>query len=224
MNLTYLDNYCERLGIGGWAAEPLNSLTNIAFLIAAYCIYRLVKRARLPWKRYSDIYALILCMIAIGAGSGAWHIAPSATTNLMDVLPITLFINLYLLSLLRRLFRWKWGAVILCFVLLHHLNYFAATAFSPDTLHGTLLYLPTWAILAGLVVIARLRHYPFARTLAMVTLVWTGSLALRTADIPLCSFNPYGTHFLWHVLNSWVLYRLLRLLCENIQPQSLAQK
>jgi hypothetical protein len=218
MNITYLDSYCERLGEAGWAAEPLNALTNIAFLIAAYYLGRFVMRTHLPWKRYPDIYALVLCMVCIGIGSGAWHISPTSLTNLMDVLPITLFINLYLLSLLRRLFCFSWGWVVLCFALLHKLNYFAATAFSPDSLHGTILYLPTWAMLVGLVGIASMRHHVFARPLAEITALWTLSLTIRTLDMPLCAYNPYGTHFLWHIVNAYVLYALLRLLYQTMTP------
>ncbi len=35
------------------------------------------------------------------------------------------------------------------------------------------------------------------------------SLAFRTVDVASCGSLPLGTHFLWHVLNAVVLYRLL---------------
>jgi hypothetical protein len=34
---------------------------------------------------------------------------------------------------------------------------------------------------------------------------------LRTFDRALCPFLPFGTHFLWHVLNGLVLFLLLRI-------------
>ena len=39
--LTYFDSYCERAGEIGLWAEPLNAITNIAFLLAAYHCYKL---------------------------------------------------------------------------------------------------------------------------------------------------------------------------------------
>jgi len=35
-----IDLYCERLGPGIWA-EPINALTNLAFLVAAFAAWRL---------------------------------------------------------------------------------------------------------------------------------------------------------------------------------------
>ncbi|NJN40478.1 MAG: hypothetical protein HC807_06085 [Gammaproteobacteria bacterium] len=34
------------------------------------------------------------------------------------------------------------------------------------------------------------------------------SLTFRTLDRDLCAAIPLGTHFLWHLLNAVVLYRL----------------
>lgn len=41
----FIDIYCERTAQGFWN-EPLNALTNAAFLIAAYCAYRLARREK----------------------------------------------------------------------------------------------------------------------------------------------------------------------------------
>ena len=35
------------------------------------------------------------------------------------------------------------------------------------------------------------------------------ALTFRTVDLSVCSYIPMGTHFLWHLLNALVLYRLL---------------
>lgn len=50
-------------------------------------------------------------------------------------------------------------------------------------------------------------------------MVFTASLFFRTVDMAFCSFIPLGTHFLWHCLNAYLLYRLLGLLIERTKPQ-----
>jgi len=40
-----IDLYCERLGPGIWA-EPINALTNLAFLVAAFAAWRLADQYR----------------------------------------------------------------------------------------------------------------------------------------------------------------------------------
>jgi hypothetical protein len=42
--------------------------------------------------------------------------------------------------------------------------------------------------------------------------VFMVSLTARTIDRNVCSVWPWGTHFVWHVLNAWVLYQLSRAL------------
>ena len=42
-----IDGYCERLGPGFWA-EPLNALTNLAFLIAALVMWRRTRGQGMP--------------------------------------------------------------------------------------------------------------------------------------------------------------------------------
>ena len=40
-----IDLYCERFGPGIWA-EPINALTNLAFLVAAFAAWRLADQYR----------------------------------------------------------------------------------------------------------------------------------------------------------------------------------
>ncbi|CAN0604740.1 unnamed protein product, partial [Ectocarpus sp. 12 AP-2014] len=59
----FIDAYCERMDAGFWA-EPVNALTNAAFLIAAYLLYRQLRGT-------DDRAALALTglVAAIGIGS-----------------------------------------------------------------------------------------------------------------------------------------------------------
>jgi Ceramidase len=211
----HLDDYCERLGSPELWAEPLNAVTNLAFLIAAWRIFALLRA--LTWRETKDIYALTLVLCCIGVGSGAWHLYPTSTTLMMDVLPITLFIYGYMAAFLRRVWslaRWK-IALILAAML--GSNAVTTAIFPPDTLFGTILYMPTYAVLVIITLIGYTTRAVWATPLTYTVLLWTCSLTMRTIDKPLCELLPNGTHFMWHTLNAWVLYRLLCLLRSEAQ-------
>jgi hypothetical protein len=215
MNLTYLDSYCERAGAPEMWAEPLNALTNLAFILAAWLAYQNVRS--LPLCRFPEGYVLCALLAFIGVGSGLWHLFPSSTTVMLDVLPITAFIYVALGALLMRSFGWRWWQMLLGVAALTGFNAMAGVVFNPDTLHGTIMYLPTYAMLVALVALAFVQKRYFVAELGKITLIWTVSLTFRTLDIPLCAALPVGSHFLWHSFNAVVLYRLIRLLTRHLQ-------
>ena len=95
----YLDHYCERLAPGLWA-EPFNTLTNLAFLVAAVLAIRRYRKS-VHWSgREWDLWILIMLLFAIGIGSGLWHIFAAPWALHVDHYPVLLFINIYLLSCL----------------------------------------------------------------------------------------------------------------------------
>jgi hypothetical protein len=193
-------------------AEPFNALSNAAFILAAILAFRAMRGVNI--RHFPDGYALCAVLCCIGVGSGLWHFMPTPVTIAMDVIPITVFIHLYLVAFLRRGFGWRWGGVALGFATLQALNGAVALWFNPDTLHGTILYLPTYAVLIAMVGYAKSKSHPHTRALATITMLWTVSLICRTVDLPLCMVFPLGTHFLWHAMNAVVLYRLLIVLVK----------
>ena len=208
----YLDNYCERAGQVALWSEPVNALSNLAFVFAALLAFKAMRRINPP--AFADGYLLCTLLFCIGIGSFIWHVWPTSSTIMMDVIPITLFINVYLITFLKRGFGWHWWQVSCGFLALQFLNVVAALFFNPDTLHGTIMYLPTYGMLVGMVAYSQWKRIPSARSLFAVTLLWTLSLICRTIDIPLCAALPIGTHFLWHLLNASVLYKLLIVLLK----------
>jgi Ceramidase len=215
MNLSFLDSYCERAGAAEIWAEPLNTLTNIAFILAAWLVFKAVRK--LPLRHFPEGYMLCALLACIGVGSGLWHLYPNSLTVMLDVLPITAFIYVALGALLMRSFAWRWWGMLAGVVALTGFNALAGVVFNPDTLHGTIMYLPTYAMLVALVALAYTQKRDFARELAIITFIWTASLIFRTVDIPLCAALPMGTHFLWHSFNAVVLYRLIQLITRQRQ-------
>jgi Ceramidase len=134
----YIDLYCERIGPGLFA-EPINALSNISFLIAAWAMWRLAKQqqTQLP----TELRLLIVLSVSIGIGSGLFHTFATGWANLLDVIPILLFQIWFLWLYTRRVMKFNIvysGASIVFF-------YFASDFSQQFTnlLNGSLSYAPT---------------------------------------------------------------------------------
>ncbi|MCU0841936.1 MAG: ceramidase domain-containing protein [Thiobacillaceae bacterium] len=205
----FLDIYCERTGPELWS-EPLNLLSNAAFLIAAGLLLR--RYLRLPADhpgRGWDRLLLILLLAAIGVGSGLWHLYAEAWAMLADVLPIAAFVCVFLAVTLARVLRASPALTVLLLLAFLALNAASLAILPGDFLNGSALYLPTWAALAALVVWLAARGHPAWRRHAWAAGLFLVSLTIRTADMALCDPWPIGTHFLWHLLNALLLYLLV---------------
>src|SRR3546814_11001359 len=107
-----IDIYCERLGPGLWA-EPLNALTNLAFIVAGIVLVAALRRAEPGVRRDPAMLGLVLLLLVNRTGSGLFHNFAMAWAALADVIPVDLFILLYIYQALRRLVaRHHWGCWI----------------------------------------------------------------------------------------------------------------
>jgi hypothetical protein len=199
-----IDLYCERTGPEFWA-EPLNAVSNAAFLIAAG-----VGAAALRRSGRSDgwVLGLVLLVAAIGVGSFLFHVFANGWSHLADVGPITLFIYAYLAFALRRFLGLAWPTTI-GLLALFFLSSWLLDPLIRSIIVGPSRYVPALAALAltgGALLIRRHPAAPFVLSASGVFLV---SLTFRTIDLPLCDAWPIGTHFVWHILNATTLGILL---------------
>ena len=202
--------YCERTTAAFWA-EPFNALTNLAFLLAALLIAVRLRRAG---GRYADVRLLASLAAAVGAGSFLWHTLATPWTEWADVIPIGLFISVFLLNFLRRVARLRWPAVILLFVAYQLINYLVLAFLPADLFNGSVFYLPAWASLLLMAVYCRRTDRTVAPNVLAMWLIFSLSLVLRSVDMALCPAFPAGTHFAWHLLNASVLWLAMRLLLD----------
>ncbi len=201
-----IDLYCERLGPGLWA-EPLNAVTNLAFILAGVLLLVALRRAEPAVRRDPAIVALVVLLFVIGIGSGLFHTFAVVWAALADVIPIALFILLYMYLALRRLVVLPlWGCGLgLAIVLALTVGMPLTFGFSVST-YGVAL-----AAMLGVGGFLHFgRRHPAGPRILVAAGIFALSLAFRTADLPLCAALPIGTHFLWHLLNAVVLYSLTR--------------
>ena len=199
-----VDLYCERTDASFWS-EPVNALSNAAFLIAAaLALYLWCRGDRKDWPAL----ALIVIVAAVGVGSFVFHTVATRAAILADVIPIAVFIYGYLLLALRRFLHLRMivaAAIVVAYAACAQALSALARA---RLLNGSIGYLPALAALIAVALAARERGT--RRSLGLAAMVFAISLAFRTADIALCPQFPLGIHFVWHILNAVVLYVLLR--------------
>jgi len=209
--------YCERAGDGLWA-EPLNALSNLGFVLTALLILRRLHATGLPPHKLVDLLLLDLALMAIGIGSLLWHTLATPWSEWADVIPILLFISVYLVAFMRRIGGLGPLPILTGFLLYHLVNTTVQLGVSQQLLNGSIFYLPTLLVLLLFSLYTLRIGHRHARDLVFASGLFCLSLLLRTLDQSLCSVWPFGTHFLWHLLNAWVLYRLtLALLPEPVK-------
>lgn len=205
-----IDSYCERIGPGFWA-EPVNAVTNLAFLVAA-------AHAFLVWRgqRRSDGPALWLMAVTaiVGIGSFLFHTFANRWSLLADVLPIAVFIYSYFLVAMRRFLHLGTGAAaavtlgFVAFNLLFERLWFGL--FPGIALNGSVGYLPALMALLAVGWACWLRNERRAgRALLWAAATFALSLFFRSIDSRVCPALPLGTHALWHMLNALVLWILM---------------
>ena len=221
--------YCERGTNEALLAEPVNAASNGAFLLAALAgLALLLLRPR--EERSADHYLLIGLVFLIGLGSLAFHLYATSVTELADVLPIGIFMLVYLGFALNRFLGVPVGWTMLLVVGFTALM--AATMQvkcwdggigvpGPEVqgvkpcLNGSLFYLPALGVLIVVGLLLEEKRHRAAPYLLWAAAVLAISVTLRTLDMALCDRivlegRKIGTHFAWHVLNGLALFLLLR--------------
>jgi hypothetical protein len=221
-----VDAYCERVDPGFWA-EPLNAVSNTAFLIAAAAAFTAWRRAG---TRDYPALALVAVVVVVGIGSFLFHTFANRWSRLADVIPIALFIYGYFALTMRRFlgFGLLTSAALTLAFLAFSFGFERAFALvlglrGVEAVNGSHGYFPaalTLFVVGGALVAQG--GGPARRDAGQALLgaagIFVVSLAFRTADLALCLAWPLGTHFVWHCLNAIVLFVLLRAVIRFPRP------
>lgn len=211
--------YCERKGLEFWA-EPLNALSNFAFLYAAMAAGRLLVRHKI---RDLWLWWFVTNITLIGLGSFIFHTGPALPTFLADVIPIAIFIITTFYYVLNKGLGQSARKSIL-YILLLIIAMLLCRVSSPWDFRIAIsfLFIPVVATLGMMSLIFHRRGLiTISRQLSTAALIFAFSVIVRALDTPLCALLPNGLHFLWHMLNAIVCY-LVFLVCfeirQNAQP------
>lgn len=193
-----IDGYCERLGPEYWA-EPVNAVTNAAFVIAALWMWR--RGAGVPMAR-----TLAVVLGVIGMGSYLFHTHAQVWSAIADVAPIAAFILLYIFAINRDVWGMRTGWAVGATALF--VPYAAATI--PLFQHVPVLglsagYLPVPLLILIYAGLLWRQNPAIARGFVIGAVILLVSLTARSVDEMLCPRLPLGTHFLWHILNGVML-------------------
>ncbi len=200
-----IDAYCERTDPGFWA-EPVNAVTNAAFLVAALVMAWRLRSTDLVLAR-----PLVALLALIGIGSFLFHTYAQPWAAMLDVLPIMLFALTYLYAATRYFLGLSvlasaatlpafLGATALAMPLLSQLPLYGSSASYLTLPLVILLY--AWLLRADAAL---------SRGLALGAGLLLLSLTFRSLDAPLCDSLALGTHFGWHVINALMLGWMIEL-------------
>ena len=199
-----IDVYCERVG-PGLLAEPLNALTNVSFLIAAWAAWLLARRLGCL---STDIWVLLGLSSAVGIGSGLWHTLATSWAMVLDVVPILVFVVWFIWAYTRSVAGMPTPFAVASVVAFLVSAYFAE-AFA-DALNPSFTYAPALMVLLVLGVFHARERTTARFSLLAATGVYALALVFRMLDEAVCPALPIGTHFLWHSLNGLVVYLAMR--------------
>jgi hypothetical protein len=233
--------YCERGANGALFAEPLNAASNAAFLLAALAALILLLR-RPREARSADHSLLIVLVFLIGLGSLSFHLLADRASLLADVIPINVFMLVYLGFALNRFLGVPPGWTVLALIgfvgvvaLTMQVKCWSGGIGFPgaevtgasECLNGSLVYLPALLAMAVVGGLMAERKHPAAPYVLWAAVIFTISVTFRSLDLALCDVyqlqgRKIGTHFIWHLLNGLALFLLLRASLE-VGPRSSAQ-
>ena len=201
--------YCERTDFSYWS-EPVNAVTNGAFLLAAAVVWPMTRG--LPLAR-----AMAVMLAVIGVGSFLWHTHATRWAGLADVLPILGFILLYLFAATRDYLRTS--NIVAGVVTAAFLPYAAAFGWALGLvvpgLGANAAYLSVVALIAAYGIY--MRETVTGQGLLIGAGILCVSLGFRMLDAPLCDIFPIGTHFMWHILNAVMLCWMIRVYCRHMR-------
>ncbi len=225
MSAGFIDIYCERTTAAIWD-EPLNAVSNVAFLIAAFAAFWAVQRRGRPdWIEL----ALITLAAMIGVGSFLFHIFPFPWAELSDVIPIWTFVAGFVLATIYR----NTGQDIprtlriagIAAVITGAVFWLTSDDVTSNVdnhvgpLNGSLQYAPALAALVIFALLTQVRRHPARHMVTGAACAFLAALSFRSADIALCPAWPTGTHFLWHSLNGVVVGLMLFALIRHMPPK-----
>jgi hypothetical protein len=193
-----IGHYCGRFA-PGFFGEPLNSFSNIVFVLGALYAWR-------KWRLNGseDRWQLLLFALAasIGVGSFVFHSMPTPSTLWGDLVPIQIFgLALFGYVMLRYLHLSPLSTVAMLLAFFLARQFWIVVA-PHGAFGGGITHVPTLVLLIAVTFLVRHKGFPLWRYLAAASVVYVAALAVRSWDLAVCSSFPWGLHWAWHLLSA----------------------
>jgi hypothetical protein len=196
-----LDVYCERTDFTFWS-EPINAVTNVAFLGVAIVMYRRTKGV-------PEAQGLAVILFLIGLGSFAFHTTATELGALMDVAPILAFILYFLFLSNRDILNMRWPLNLTLCVAFFPFAAIVGRIFINYGMGSSGAYAPV------VVMLILYAGFTASASRQISRGFWEGacflaiSLYLRSMDLGICEVVPMGTHWAWHLINALTLGHMI---------------
>jgi hypothetical protein len=200
-----LDLYCERFGPGLFA-EPLNALSNLAFIAAGLWLMTALPRLfPAPRRVPAPLEVLAGLILLIGICSGAFHVFATQWAQALDVGSIALFIYFFVVCFAHYVMDVRWALAWMAAPAFWAFGMFVCAPFDKSDFNGSVTYFPALAGIALMGMGLALQRRAGAAHFALATAIFSVSISLRSVDLAWCSGWVWGTHWAWHLLNGGVL-------------------
>ena len=215
MEKDYIDIYCERTGSEFWS-EPVNALSNFAFIFSAIILTVYILKYRSNKDNFIQ-WIFVLLIYLIGLGSFSFHTFANSLSLFADVVPIALFIVLYTWYTFQRLIYinsiFPYVALLLIIIFSIFLSFIPL--YGSQSYLGALLFL----FLVGFY-LKIFTKSKFAYSLIIASFIFLISISFRTLDQIICGYLSVGTHFMWHFLNSILLFIVTKVMIDHGERRS----
>jgi len=223
-----MDVYCERTDLTFWS-EPLNAVTNVAFIVAGIFALRLYLSCQRNLESQqdsktmpafagmtNDLYAIIMifCLFAIGIGSFLFHTTATGWAAIADVAPIGLVIFTYHVATMHKIAGWNIWVSFLSLAMIPAFGW-VAYQLPLDFMGSTKAYSPILPLLIIYFYYHLRRRSAEIYWLPLAFVTFSLSMATRIIDNHICDVFSYGVHWGWHILNAITLYIAFRAYAKN---------
>ncbi len=201
--------YCESASFS-FIAQPVNTLSNLGFFLAAYLIWKQRDHYRLT-ASFECQMAVLICLI--GVGSCLWHVTQADWGLWADMLPIFIFLMIYQFTFHTMMLGWSALASLTAVVALLATMGLASLVANDLFLQKSNSFIPValWLLLAAQLLPQHKRRRA-ATCLNLAGACMLGAIAFRIFDIPGCGFIAFGTHWIWHLLAAATIYLAMQAL------------
>lgn len=190
-------HYCEPVGFG-FIKQPINVLGNLGFLLAFFYAKKLI-----------GFHHLTLVTLLIFLGSSLWHIGLHPMGLVFDIVPIFLWLILFLWTIGKYHIKASHRVAMICaYLLILSLVSKTTTEVFPMS-SGVFVAIAFTLFIIGYSIYNINRNYSYLFIYSCFLL--NIAIIARIGDIPFCNQFSYGTHWIWHAFAGFSLLPLIKL-------------